>query len=95
MAFDEACRAASPILLEPIMAVDLSSPHEFVGEVMSLVTQRGGQILSMNSKTDIDEIKAQAPMEKMFGFMTSLRSVSQGRASFSLEFSHFEKKAQR
>jgi elongation factor G len=95
MAFDEACRAASPILLEPIMAVDLNSPHEFVGEVMSLVTQRGGQIQSMNSKTDGDEIKAQAPMEKMFGFMTSLRSVSQGRASFSLEFSHFEKKAQK
>jgi len=95
MAFDEACRNASPILLEPIMAVDLISPHEFVGEVMGLVTQRGGQILSMNAKTDIDEIKAQAPMEKMFGFMTSLRSVSQGRASFSLEFSHFEKKAQR
>jgi len=92
MAFDEACRAASPILLEPIMAVDLTSPHEFVGEVMSLVTQRGGQILNMNSKTGADEIKATAPMEKMFGFMTSLRSVSQGRASFSLEFSHFEKK---
>jgi len=95
MAFDEACRNASPILLEPIMAVDLSSPHEFVGEVMSLVTQRGGHIHSMNSKTDIDEIKAQAPMEKMFGFMTSLRSVSKGRASFSLEFSHFEKKVER
>jgi elongation factor G len=62
---------------------------------MSLVTQRGGHIHSMNSKTDIDEIKAQAPMEKMFGFMTSLRSVSQGRASFSLEFSHFEKKVER
>ena len=95
MAFDEACRNASPILLEPIMAVDLNSPHEFIGEVMSLVTQRGGQILSMNSKMDGDEIKAQAPMEKMFGFMTSLRSVSQGRASFSLEFSHFEKKSER
>jgi len=84
MAFDEACRNASPVLLEPIMAVDLSSPHEFVGEVMSLVTQRGGHILSMNSKTNVDEIKAQTPMEKMFGFMTGLRSVSQGRASFSL-----------
>ncbi|MCL2196689.1 MAG: elongation factor G [Treponema sp.] len=95
MAFDEAARGGSPILLEPIMAVDLTSPHDFVGEVMSLVTQRGGQILSMNAKTDIDEIKAQAPMEKMFGFMTSLRSVSQGRASFSLEFSHFEKKSDR
>jgi elongation factor G len=95
IAFDEACRGAAPVLLEPIMAVDLNSPHEFVGEVMSLVTQRGGQILSMDSKTDIDEIKALAPMEKMFGFMTSLRSVSQGRAGFSLEFSHFEKKPQK
>ena len=95
MAFDEACRNANPILLEPIMAVDLSSPHEFVGEVMSLVTQRGGQILNMNAKTDADEIKALAPMERMFGFMTSLRSVSQGRAGFSLEFSHFEKKPQK
>jgi len=95
IAFDEACRKGNPILLEPIMAVDLSCPHDFVGEVMSLVTQRGGQILSMNSKPDIDEIKAQAPMEKMFGFMTSLRSVSQGRASFTLVFSHFEKKSQR
>jgi len=92
MAFDEACRAASPILLEPIMAVNLTSPHEFVGEVMGLVTQRGGQIFSMDAKADIDEIKAQAPMAQMFGFMTSLRSVSQGRASFSMEFSHFEKK---
>jgi elongation factor G len=95
MAFDEACRAASPVMLEPIMAVDLNSPHEFVGEVMSLVTQRGGQIQSMNSKTGFDEIKALASMEKMFGFMTSLRSVSQGRASFSLEFSHFEKKSEK
>jgi len=92
MAFDEACRAASPILLEPIMAVNLTSPHEFVGEVMSLVTQRGGQIFNMEAKADIDEIKAQAPMAQMFGFMTSLRSVSQGRAGFSMEFSHFEKK---
>ncbi|MCL2411411.1 MAG: elongation factor G, partial [Treponema sp.] len=92
MAFDEACRNANPILLEPIMAIDLISPHEFVGEVMSLVTQRGGQILNMNAKSDEDEIKAQAPMEKMFGFMTSLRSVSQGRATFSLEFSHFDTK---
>jgi len=95
MAFDEACREAFPILLEPIMAVNLNCPHEFVGEVMSLVTQRGGQIISMNSKADGDEIEAQAPMEKMFGFMTSLRSVSQGRAGFSLEFSHFEKKPQK
>jgi elongation factor G len=95
MAFDEACRSAGPVLLEPIMAVELSSPHDFVGEVLSLVTQRGGQVLSMNAKTDIDEVKALAPMAQMFGFMTALRSVSQGRANFSMEFSHFEKKADR
>jgi elongation factor G len=95
MAFDEACRAAAPIMLEPIMAVDLVSPHEFVGEVMSLVTQRGGQVLNMNAKADIDEIKAYAPMAQMFGFMTALRSISQGRAGFSMTFSHFEKQSGR
>ncbi|MDR2717272.1 MAG: elongation factor G [Treponema sp.] len=95
MAFDEACRNADPVLLEPIMAVDLLSPHEFVGEVMSLVTQRGGQVLNMSAKAETDEIKAHAPMAQMFGFMTALRSVSQGRAGFSMEFSHFEKKAGR
>jgi elongation factor G len=77
------------------MAVDLTSPKELVGDVISLVTQRGGQVLSMASKTAADEVKAQAPMAKMFGFMTSLRSVSQGRAGFTMEFSHFEKKLER
>jgi elongation factor G len=89
LGFDEACRAASPILLEPIMAVDLIAPKEFVGDVISLVTQRGGQILSMDSKAYSDHVKALAPMAKMFGFMTALRSVSQGRGTFTMEFSHF------
>jgi elongation factor G len=95
MGVDEACRTAGPVLLEPIMAVDLVSPKEFVGDVISLVTQRGGQVMSMDSKPTVDEVKAQAPMAKMFGFMTSLRSVSQGRATFTMEFSHFEKKQER
>ncbi|MDR1507838.1 MAG: elongation factor G [Treponema sp.] len=93
MGFDEAAREAQPFLLEPIMAVDLFSPGEFVGDVISLVTQRGGQVLSMETKAGGDEVKAAAPMAKMFGFMTSLRSVSQGRATFTMEFSHFEKKS--
>jgi elongation factor G len=95
LGFDEAGREAGPILLEPIMAVDLISPKESVGDVISLVTQRGGQVSSMDSKAVVDEVKAQAPMAKMFGFMTALRSVSQGRATFTMEFSHFEKKADR
>jgi elongation factor G len=93
--FDEAARDADPYLLEPIMAVDLFSPKEFVGDSISLVTQRGGQVLSMDSKAGSDQVKAAAPMAKMFGFMTALRSVSQGRASFSMEFSHFERKAEK
>jgi elongation factor G len=94
LAFDKAAREAGPIQLEPIMAVTLTSPREFVGDVISLVTQRGGQVMSMESGAhtqDTDEIKAQAPMAAMFGFMTALRSASQGRATFTLEFSHFER----
>jgi elongation factor G len=93
LGYDEAARSASPILLEPIMAVDLLSPKDFVGDVISLVVQRGGLVQSMDSRPTIDHVKAQAPMAKMFGFMTALRSVSQGRATFAMEFSHFEKKA--
>ncbi|MDR1429464.1 MAG: elongation factor G [Spirochaetaceae bacterium] len=95
MGFDEACRGAEPVLLEPIMAVTLISPKEFVGDVISLITQRGGQVSNMESKTAVDEVRAQAPMARMFGFMTALRSVSQGRATFTMEFSHFEKKSGR
>ncbi|MDR1127205.1 MAG: elongation factor G, partial [Treponema sp.] len=87
--FDSACRLAEPILLEPVMAVDITSPREFVGEVMGFVMQNGGQILNMESKAVVDEVKCLAPMAKMFGFMTELRSMSQGRADFSMEFSHF------
>jgi elongation factor G len=91
------------------MAVNITSQKEFVGDCISLVTQRGGMVSGMESKAMADEssgggegvisgggegvIKAEAPMEKMFGFMTSLRSVTQGRAGFSMQFSHFEKKA--
>ena len=91
LGFDEACRSASPIQLEPIMAVNLTCPKEFVGDVISLVTQRGGQVMSMESGEAEDEVKATAPMARMFGFMTALRSASQGRAAFTMEFSHFEK----
>ena len=92
-AFDKACSAASPALLEPVMAVDIESPSEFVGEAMSQITQRGGMISSMDEKSGGSIIHAQAPMAKMFGFSTNLRSVTQGRASFSMTFSHFQPKA--
>jgi elongation factor G len=92
MAFDSACRAAGPVMLEPVMKVDIACPKEFLGEAMSLVSQRGGLIHGAESRPASELIHAEAPMVAMFGFTTSLRSVSQGRASFSMEFSHFEQK---
>jgi len=94
MAYDSACRAAGPVLLEPIMKVDILTPKEFMGEVMSLVSQRGGLIHGSDSKAATETVHAEAPLVTMFGFTTSLRSVSQGRASFSMEFSHFQPKKQ-
>ena len=92
MAFDEACRKAGPVQLEPVMKVDIMTPKDYMGEVMSLLSQRGGLIHGSDSRTAIDVVHAEAPLAVMFGFSTSLRSVSQGRASFSMEFSHFEQK---
>jgi elongation factor G len=94
MCFDEAAKEAAPVLLEPVMAVVITSPKEAVGEAISLITQRGGQVESLESGSDtLDEIRALAPMAKMFGFMTALRSVSQGRANFTMSFARFEVKS--
>lgn len=90
--FDEACKKAKPELLEPVMKVDILCPKDFVGEAMSQVTQRGGLISSLESKPSIEVVHAEAPMSKMFGFSTALRSVTQGRASFAMTFSHFQVK---
>ncbi|MFQ3619941.1 MAG: elongation factor G [Spirochaetales bacterium] len=92
LGFDNACRKADPVLLEPIMLVDVLCPKEFLGEVINLITSRGGTIISLDSRPNIEHIRAHAPLERMFGFSTSLRSVSQGRGTFSMEFSHFERK---
>lgn len=91
-AFDEAARKASPELLEPVMNVDISCPTEFVGDAISQITQRGGMIQGQDSKANGEIVHCTAPMAKMFGFSTTLRSVTQGRASFSMEFAHFQVK---
>ena len=92
MAFDKACKDAAPQLFEPVMNVEISCPKEFVGEAMSQVTQRGGMVMGQDSKASSELVHAQAPMAKMFGFSTNLRSATQGRASFTMEFSHFQLK---
>ena len=90
--FDKACNAATPEVLEPVMNVDISCPKEFVGPASSQLSQRGGNIMGQDSKASGEIIHAQAPMANMFGFTTNLRSATQGRASFSMEFSHFQLK---
>jgi elongation factor G len=92
MAFDAACRKASPILLEPIMLVDVLTPSEFLGEVIGNLNARQGLIANVESKPGADHVKAQAPLVAMFGYSTALRSATQGRATFTMEFSHFAEK---
>ena len=91
-AFDEAANKALPQILEPVMNVDISCPLEFVGDAISQITQRGGMIQGQDSKASGEIVHCIAPMAKMFGFSTNLRSVTQGRASFSMEFAHFQVK---
>ena len=93
LGFDSACREASPVLLEPVMEVDVMCPSEQVGDVISNLTQRGGQVESMESRPSHELVKAKAPLVNMFGYSTTLRSLTQGRGTFSMEFSHFARKA--
>ena len=92
MGFDSVCRSASPVLLEPVMTVDIMCPKEYVGDVISQLTIRGGIVESLESRPGSEHIRAHAPLSKMFGFTTPLRSATQGRGTFSMEFSHFAKK---
>ncbi|MBI9097390.1 MAG: elongation factor G [Spirochaetaceae bacterium] len=92
LGFDNACRKASPVLLEPIMDVDVMCPVDYVGEVISSLTQRGGLVTSIESRPAFEMVISQAPLVKMFGYTTSLRSQTQGRGTFAMEFSHFAKK---
>jgi elongation factor G len=95
LGFDAVCRQAGPILLEPVMTVDVMAPAEFVGDVIGNLTSRGGLIVSHESRPTIEHIRAEVPLAQMFGYSTALRSVTQGRATFAMEFSHFSPKAQK
>jgi len=94
LCFEAACRDAMPILLEPIMKVDITVPSQYVGEVMGSLTARGGLINSLESRATADYIKAKAPLAQLFGYSTVLRSSTQGRGTFTMEFSHFAQKTQ-
>ncbi len=92
MAFKEASRAAGPILLEPIMAVEVTTPKDYMGDVIGDLNSRRGMIQGTEEAPGgAQVIKADVPLSEMFGYATDVRSKTQGRATFTMEFSHYEK----
>jgi elongation factor G len=89
MAFKDGMRKASPVLLEPMMAVEVETPEDFMGNVVGDLSSRRGQIEGMDDNPTGKVIKATVPLAEMFGYSTTLRSLSQGRATYTMEFKHY------
>ena len=89
MAFKEACRKADAVLLEPIMKVSVTAPDDYLGDVIGDLNSRRGQVLGMENRNGSTQVDANVPLSSMFGYATDLRSKTQGRATFSMEPSHY------
>jgi len=90
MAFKECCEKADPILLEPVMDVEVVTPQEFMGEVIGDLSGRRGKILDMENRAGAQVIEARVPLATMFGYATRLRSMTQGRATYTMQFGAYE-----
>ena len=90
MAFKEAAKRAKPVLLEPIMQVDVVTPEEFLGEVIGDLNSRRGRVLGVEARKAAQVIRAEVPLSEMFGYATDLRSATQGRATHTMQFSRYE-----
>ncbi len=90
IAFKEAAKKANPVLLEPIMEVEVETPDEYVGDVIGDLNSRRGKIIGMENKGVITVVKAYVPLAEMFGYATTLRSLTQGRGTFIMKFSHYD-----
>ncbi|SHK32167.1 elongation factor G [Thermocrinis minervae] len=90
IAFKEGMKKADPVLLEPIMEVEVETPEEYVGDVIGDLNSRRGKIVGMENKGVITVIKAYVPLAEMFGYATTLRSLTQGRGTFIMKYSHYE-----
>jgi elongation factor G len=90
-AFKEGCSSANPVLLEPIMTVNIMTPGEFMGEVIGDINSRRGEVESIDHKDLISEITSRIPLKQLFGYSTDLRSETQGRANFSMQFLKYDK----
>ena len=89
LAFKDGMRKASPALLEPMMAVEVETPEDYMGDVMGDLNRRRGIIQGMDDVAGVKAIKAEVPLAEMFGYATDLRSMSQGRATYTMEFKHY------
>jgi len=89
LAFKEGMRKANPVLLEPMMAVEVETPEDYMGDVMGDLNRRRGIIQGMDDVAGIKAIKAEVPLAEMFGYATTVRSMSQGRATFTMEFAKY------
>jgi elongation factor G len=90
MGFKAGARAANAIILEPMMKVEVETPEDFMGDVIGDLNRRRGQINSMEDRSGNKIVNAFCPLSEMFGYSTDLRSQTQGRASYSMEFNHYE-----
>lgn len=90
MGFKEAARKADPVLLEPIMSIEVVAPEEFMGDIIGDLNSRRGKILGIEERSGARIIKALAPLAEMFGYATDLRSMTQGRGTFTMQFSHYD-----
>lgn len=90
LAFRNACEKAKPILLEPIMSCEIVTPDECMGEIIGDLNGRRGRVLSMNPRSGIQVIRSEVPLKEMFGYSTQLRSMSQGRASYTMEPARYD-----
>jgi elongation factor G len=89
MGFKDGMRKANPVLLEPMMAVEVETPPEFMGNVVGDLSSRRGMVQGMEDVAGVKVIKAEVPLAEMFGYSTSLRSATQGRATYTMEFKHY------
>src|SRR5262249_51387020 len=90
MCFKDAAKKASPVILEPVMSVEVVVPEEFSGPVFGNLNGRRGRIQGMDTRAGAQVITATVPLSEMFGYATDLRSMTQGRATYTMQFSHYE-----
>jgi len=90
MGFRAGCAQAKPVLLEPMMEVEVTTPEDYMGDVVGDLNRRRGKIMGMGDRGMVKEIKAEVPLSEMFGYSTALRSMSQGRATYSMQFKYYD-----